>query len=78
MSENFGKHGYAVIAVPESGLFVKGGRLETGAGNPMRVSELSIFTSRESADRNAIALQKEWAAEKWSFPVVPVLIRERP
>jgi hypothetical protein len=73
------KHAYAVIAVPESGLFVKDGEFISGHGTSMRVSELVLFSRRSDADLHAFQCGGKWAetAEKWLFPVIPVLVSER-
>lgn len=72
-------NGYVVIAVPETGLFVKCGEIVTGDGSPMHVSELILFTRHEDAKHHSEAQERYWKdrAPAWQFPVIPVLVSER-
>lgn len=73
------KHAYAVIAVPDSGLFVKNGEIVSGNGTSMRASELILFSRAQDAEQHAKQqVQYQIKAEDgWSFPVIPVLVSER-
>ncbi len=74
------KHGYAVIAIPRDGLFVRNGHLETGCGKNIDPGEVIIFSQRLDADRHADRNVTYWAGKggDWNFHVVPVLMSERP
>ena len=77
-----GKRGYAVLAVPKSGLFLKNGELETGNGSAMRFDEILIFSRRVDAESHARTNQTYWAQnpkrnDDWDFAVLPVFVRDR-
>lgn len=75
--------GFTVIAIPDSGLFVKGGKIVTGHGTEMDADdEMPLFTRRIDADRHAFTRKNKWQegdvrGHEWDFIVVPVLVRER-
>ncbi len=74
------KHGYAVLAIPSDGLFVRNGHLETGSGKNVSTGEVIIFSQRLDADRHADRNAVYWATKGggWNFHVIPVLMSERP
>lgn len=73
--------GYAVLAIPDTGLYVRNGKLETGHGTETRFSEIMLFSRISDAHRHAWQMKDQWAkvenGHTWDFPVVPVLVRER-
>lgn len=76
------KHGFAVIAVPETGLFVKDGHLVTGHNTPMVVNKIMVHGKREDAVIHAIKCEREWSQKEpegkpWHFHVVPVQVEEK-
>ena len=76
------KHGYAVLAIPDSGLFVKDGRLVSGHETELNFGELILFSRRLDADTHAEKNQTAWEnsdvnGHAWSFQVIPVLVSER-
>lgn len=75
-------HGYVVLAIPDSGLFVKDGQLVTGHGTSMSWSEMVLFSRREDADKHAARTAANWTngdanGHAWEFPVIAVLVEER-
>lgn len=76
------KHGFAVIAIPETGLFVRDGRLVTGHGTPMVANKIIVHAKRENAVIHAIKDEREWSAKEpegkpWHFHVMPVQVEEK-
>lgn len=76
------RHGFAVMAVPETGLFVKDGRLETGHGTPMVVNKIFVFAKRQDAVIHAVLHEQNWSKKEvegkpWHFHVVPVQVEEK-
>jgi hypothetical protein len=76
------KHGYAVLAIPDSGLFVKDGRIVSGHETDLKFSELMLFSRRLDADTHADQQKTYWEdgdanGHTWSFQVIPVLVSER-
>ena len=76
------KHGYVVIAIPDSGLFFKGGKLVTGHETEMKFDELILFSRSQDAEGHAQRQRTQWAnadakGHEWSFHVLPVLVSER-
>ena len=76
------KNGYAVMSIPDSGLFVKDGRLVTGHQTEMKFDELLLFSRDQDAQKHAEENQKYWdnrgtGEHKWNFQVIPVLVSER-
>lgn len=72
-------HGYTVLAIPENGLFVRHGRLETDDGTPINPGELVLFARREDADRDAEGHARSWKFKgvNWNFQVIPVVVKEK-
>ncbi len=75
-------HGYAVLAIPETGLFVRDGQIKSGHGTTMAISELILYSRRVDADNHAAQNAKYWAQKEpagspWHFEVLPVLVEER-
>jgi hypothetical protein len=73
---------FAVLAIPETGIFVKDGRIVTGHGTEMEADEIILFKRRADAVLHSRSRTNQWIAgdangKKWSFPIVAVLIRER-
>ena len=77
------KHGYVVMAIPDSGLFLKDGRLVSGHQTDMKFDELILYSRDEDANRLADQLRTQWGdaednnGHKWNFHVLPVLVHER-
>lgn len=76
------ERGYAVIAIPESGLFLKDGKLMSGHGTEVVVDEIWVFTRSEDATANAKIREQKWQdgdgnGRHWNFPVLPVFVSER-
>lgn len=76
------KHGYAVLAVPDSGLFVRNEEIQTGHGTTMKWSELLVFSRMSDAEDYAKDAKKGWErgdtlGHRWDFPVIPVLVSDR-
>ena len=76
------KSGYVVIAVPESGLFVKDGRIVTGHETTLKFDEMILFSREFDAKNHANAQEIYWKdgdvhGHKWTFPIIPVLVSER-
>lgn len=76
------KHGFAVIAIPETGLFVRDGQLVTGHNTSMAVNKLLVHGKREDAVIHAIKCEREWSLKEpdgkpWHFHVMPVQVEER-
>ena len=74
--------GFAVIAIPDTGLFVNDGEVVTGHGTEMVIDEMILFKRRFDATTFADSLRKKWeAGDKngvcWKFPVIPVLVSVR-
>lgn len=68
--------GYTVMAVPESGLFVKHGELHTGDGDPLAaLGELQLFSRMIDAERLQLNLIGKWPG--WKFPIIAVRVKER-
>ena len=76
------RNGYAVLAIPDSGLFVKNGQIVTGHETEMKFSELVVFSRSVDADGYAGQNQRQWQGtdvrgHSWKFVVIPVLVNER-
>jgi hypothetical protein len=76
------KNGFVVMAIPDSGLFVKDGKIVSGHETTMSFSELILFSRKFDADKHAAANQIQWEdsdanGHVWSFQVIPVLVSER-
>lgn len=76
------KHGYVVVAIPDSGLFVKDGLIVSGHSTKMRFDEMILFSREQDAADHAQQQRTQWAradmnGHNWSFPVIPVLVHER-
>lgn len=76
------KSGYVVLAIPDSGLFVKDGQIVTGHETPMEFDELILFSRRHDAEILAVSQCERWSdgdkrGHKWNFQVIPVLVSER-
>ena len=76
------KSGYVVLAVPDSGLFVKDGKIISGHGTEMKFDEVVLFSRRAHADAHAKQNQTYWEngdpqGHQWKFQVLPVLVSER-
>ena len=77
------KHGYVVIAIPKSGLFVKEGKIVTGRDTVLRFSELILFSREADAQAYAQRNRVYWSdgephgESSWAFQVLPVLVSER-
>ena len=76
------KNGYAVLCIPESGLFVKNGEVVTGRGEEIVVSEMVLYSRRADADLGAKVMGERWKGgdrkgQEWNFLVIPVLVHER-
>ena len=76
------KHGYAVLAIPDSGLFVKEGQIVTGHDTALKFDEIILFSRETDAQKHADKNQVYWNGadangHKWNFKVVPVLVSER-
>jgi len=76
------KHGYVVMAIPDSGLFLKDGRLVSGHQTDMKFDELILYSRDEDAARLTQQLRVQWAGpdasgHQWNFHVLPVLVHER-
>lgn len=75
--------GFAVLAVPESGLFSKDGRITTGKGRSMKAEEIILFKRLADAEEHARQLRTSaWpdadtGEAAWSFPILAVLVKER-
>ncbi len=74
--------GFIVMAVPESGLFAKEGRITTGKGSCPRVEEVILFSRMFDAEQHVKHLKSAWpdgddTEQKWSFPILAVLVSER-
>ena len=74
--------GFAVMAVPESGLFAKDGRIITGKGHCLRVEEMILFKRLHDAEEHVRQLEAAWpegdpTEKNWKFIVLSVLVRER-
>jgi hypothetical protein len=76
------KHGYVVMAIPDSGLFLKDGRLVSGHQTDMKFDELILYSRDEDANKLVDQLRTQWAdpdanGHQWNFHVLPVLVHER-
>ena len=76
------KHGYIVIAIPDSGLFATADGIVTGHQTEMTFSELILFSREADASKHAGQNQKHWKGadangQRWTFKVLPVLVSER-
>jgi hypothetical protein len=76
------KHGFAVLAIPDSGLFTKAGQIVTGHETELRFSELILFSRRQDAEDHASKSKTYWEdgdanGHRWSFQVIPVVVSER-
>ena len=76
------RNGYAVLAIPDSGLFAKGGQIVTGHETEMKFSELIVFSRFDDAQAYARQTQRQWEGtdvngHQWNFLVIPVLVNER-
>ncbi|MGO8792906.1 MAG: hypothetical protein ACLQVL_36725 [Terriglobia bacterium] len=76
------KNGYVVMAIPDTGLFVKDGQLRTGHGTEPAFNELILFSRVADAEAHAEKNNKYWAyntgeGRHWNFKVLPVLVSER-
>jgi hypothetical protein len=74
--------GFAVIAIPESGLFFKDGRLGSAEGLEMTTDEIILFKRRLDAEAHAKYLKDGWengtqAKERRDYVVIGVLVQER-
>ena len=74
--------GFAVLAIPETGLFVKDGKIVTGHGTEMEADELPLFKRRVDADSLRLSRMEHWRhgdsnGKHWDFVVVAVLVQER-
>lgn len=74
--------GFAVLSIPENGLFYRKGQLETGDGVPVAVSEMILFARRADAEKHAQQQAWDWQAgdrrgNEWKFTVISVLVNER-
>ena len=77
------RFGYAILAIPDSGLFVReDGRLVTGHGTLMQSHEMPLFTRLIDAEHHAYTMKNKWEdgdknGHSWDFPIVPVVVNER-
>ena len=55
------KHGYVVIAIPKSGLFVKEGKTVTGRDTVLRFSELILIFGEADAQAYAQRNRVYWS-----------------
>jgi len=77
------RNGYAILAVPDSGLFVKNGTLVTGHRTDMKHSKLIVFSRQDDAQRFADENARTWEngdahGHRWEFKVIPVMVHEKP
>jgi hypothetical protein len=76
------RNGYAVLAIPESGLFVKNGEIVTGHETALKFNELVVFARQEDAEKHAERQKVFWKqgdtnGHVWDFPVIPVMVKEK-
>jgi hypothetical protein len=72
---------YAVIAIPETGLFARNEMVVTGHDTEMEVEGLVLYVRRSEAEEFADQERERWAnhdlEHTWSFPILRVLVDER-
>jgi hypothetical protein len=76
------KNGHIVIAIPESGLFLRDGRFASGNGMQPVIEEMILFSRRADAEAHRAQNEEYWrqrptGEERYNFAVVPVLVHER-
>ena len=76
------KNGHIVIAIPESGLFLRDGHFASGNGMQPVIEEMILFSRRADAEAHKAQNEEYWrqrptGEDRYNFAVVSVLVRER-
>jgi hypothetical protein len=74
--------GFLVVAIPETGLFVKNGKIVTGHGTMMEADEIPLFKRLVDAEQLAKSRAEFWKdgdknGKHWDFVPIAVLVNER-
>ena len=74
--------GFAVISIPESGLFYKDGRMVSGDGLELTCEEIILFKRRTDAEAHSTYLRGAWddgsqKIERREYVIMGVLVKER-